>query len=174
MKIRALTDAEKGLIVGMHKAGTRSLNIAKQLSMPPTTIYTILQNFKRRGTVVSPKPPGRPRKFTERNLRHLERVLHVDRHVPLMEITNQMADVANVSCCNVRNAMNSLGYRNCVPAKKPFLIEKQKAGRLAFAKKHRHWTQEDWKKVIWTDESCFEVGKNSRQIRVWQKPLERY
>ena len=46
MKTRALTDAEKGLIVGMHKAGTRTVNIAKQLSMPPTTIYTVLQNFK--------------------------------------------------------------------------------------------------------------------------------
>jgi len=28
---------------------------------------------------------------------------------------------------------------------------------LVWAKEHRHWTEEDWKKVFWTDESKFEV-----------------
>jgi transposase len=174
MKTRALSDAEKGLVVGMHTAGMRGAHIAQELEMPPSTVYTVLQNFRLRGTVVSPKSPGRPRKLTNRNMRHLERVLHDDRRIPLMEITNQMADIAKVSCRTVRNALNDLGYRNRVAAKKPFLIKKHKVDRLAFAKQHRNWTEEDWKNIIWTDESCFEVGKNSRQIRVWRKPYERY
>jgi len=45
---------------------------------------------------------------------------------------------------------------------------------LAFAKKYRHWTESDWKNVIWTDESSFELGKTSQQIRVWRKAHEAY
>src|SRR4029434_2663294 len=32
-----------------------------------------------------------------------------------------------------------------------------KKKRLICAKEHRHWTEEDWKKVLWTDKSKFEV-----------------
>lgn len=174
MKTRALTDDEKGVVVGMHKAGMRGAHIAVDLKMPPSTVYTVLHNYRLRGSVVSPKSPGRPRKLTYRNMRHLERMLDDDRRLPLMEITNKMTDIAKVSCRTVRNALNDLGYRNRVAAKKPFLSEKHKAERLVFARQYRDWTLEDWKKVVWTDESCFEIGKNSRQIRVWRKSCERY
>jgi hypothetical protein len=33
---------------------------------------------------------------------------------------------------------------------------------------------EEWKNVIWTDEASFELGKNSRQVRVWRKCDEAY
>jgi transposase len=32
----------------------------------------------------------------------------------------------------------------------------------------------DWQKIIWSDESSFEVGKLSEKIRVWRKPTEKY
>ena len=28
--------------------------------------------------------------------------------------------------------------------------------------------------MIWTDEASFEIGKNSRQVKVWRRPYERY
>ena len=46
--------------------------------------------------------------------------------------------------------------------------------RLAFAQKYCRWSAEEWEQVIWTDESTFEVGKNSRQIHVWRTVNERY
>jgi hypothetical protein len=33
---------------------------------------------------------------------------------------------------------------------------------------------EDWKNVIWTDESTFELGRNSRQLKVWRRTEEEY
>jgi hypothetical protein len=45
---------------------------------------------------------------------------------------------------------------------------------LAFARQYRDWTAEDWKKVVWTDESSFEVGKTFRPIRVWRTKNEKY
>lgn len=174
MKTRALTDAEKGVVVGMHTGGMRGAQIARELKMSASTVYGVLGSYKKRGTVVSPKSPGRPRKLTRRNMSYLERLLDKDRRASLTEITNQMASIAKVSTRIVRNALQTLGYRNRVAAKKPFLNKKHKADRLAFARQYEKWTKEDWKKVIWTDESSFEIGRNSRQIRVWRKSHERY
>lgn len=42
-----------------------------------------------------------------------------------------------------------------VAAKKPFISKKNAEARLNFAKKYSDWTVEDWKRVLWTDESKF-------------------
>ena len=44
--------------------------------------------------------------------------------------------------------------------KKPFLRDDHRRRRLKFALQHQNWTFEEWKKVIWTDESTFEIGKS--------------
>ena len=43
---------------------------------------------------------------------------------------------------------------------------------MDFAKKYRNWSVEDWKKVIWSDESKFMLfGSDGRQY-CWKKPGE--
>ena len=55
------------------------------------------------------------------------------------------------------------------------ITDKQKADRLAFAKNCQAWSLSNWMfNVIWTDDSSFEVGKNSRQVKVWWQPYEHY
>ena len=53
-----------------------------------------------------------------------------------------------------------------VAKKKPYLRLANKRKRLRWAKEHRHWTEEDWKKVLWTDESKFEVFGSHRRTFV--------
>ena len=36
------------------------------------------------------------------------------------------------------------------------------------------WEVSDWMNVIWTSEASFEIGRNSRQVKVWHRPYERY
>ena len=33
---------------------------------------------------------------------------------------------------------------------------------------------DDWKNILWMDESSFEIGKNSRQVHVWRLTSEHY
>jgi hypothetical protein len=42
-------------------------------------------------------------------------------------------------------------------AKKPLLTQRMKDQRLAFAMQYRHWGIEEWKKVMFSDESHFEL-----------------
>jgi hypothetical protein len=38
-----------------------------------------------------------------------------------------------------------------IAAKKPYLKAVHRKARLAWAKEHRRWGKEDWKRIIWTD-----------------------
>ena len=107
-----------------------------------------------------------------RNKRTLGRILSQNRRLPLAAIREQMH--VKVSPTTLRKAMKSIGFCNRVAAKKPFLSKKHKADRLAFANEHKHWTTSNWRNVIWTDETSFEIGKRSRQVKVWRKSHERF
>lgn len=172
MKIRSLTTEEKGRIVGMHQAGVWGAQIGRELGLPKSTVHTVLKNFEKRGTVEGPKPTGRPPKLTERDKRSLGCLLGQDRRAPLSEITNQLATDANID--TVRKAAHELGFQSRAAAKKPFLNDRHLANRLAFAKKYKKWIVADWKRVIWTDESSFEIGKISRRVIVWRRASEKY
>ena len=55
-----------------------------------------------------------------------------------------------------------------------FFNERHKKLRLAFAKKHKYKTVEQWKLVIWSDESSFEIGGYSRETRVWRITSQKF
>jgi hypothetical protein len=50
----------------------------------------------------------------------------------------------------------------CIAAQKPLLTIKMKAKRIDFAKAYRHWTSEDWYKVMNSDESTFKCPRTTR------------
>lgn len=52
------------------------------------------------------------------------------------------------------------------PVKKQLLTEVMKKKRLSWAKKYKHWTKEDWRKVLFSDESHFLVqGVRVQHVR---------
>ena len=46
--------------------------------------------------------------------------------------------------------------------------------RLAWARDHVTWTQNDWAPVLFTDESRFCVDFTDRRAKVWRMPNERF
>ena len=59
-----------------------------------------------------------------------------------------------------------------VKKKKPLLSARHRQRRLAFALKHREWTVEDWKRVVWSDETKINrFGSDGRQW-VWKQKGE--
>ena len=54
-----------------------------------------------------------------------------------------------VSVETVRRVLRKHSFKAVVKNKKPFLSARHRQQRLAFALKHREWTVEDWKRVIW-------------------------
>jgi hypothetical protein len=57
--------------------------------------------------------------------------------------------------------------------KKPFISSNNQQKRLKWAKEHISWSAQEWKKVMWSDESPYVLRYNQRK-RVWRLPNERY
>ena len=172
MKTQCLSSEEQSQIIGMHKAGAKGVEIAAELGHPKTIVYTVIKRFGSHGTVEGPKSTSHPRKLSEHSCRIVTRALLTNRRQTLTDITNQFG--LDVSTWCIRNALHESGLYNRVAQKKPFLTNAHKRKRFEFAFAHRKWTSEEWEKVIWTNESTFEVGKTSRQIIVWRKSEEHY
>lgn len=156
--------------MGMRRAGMKPSAIACTLDMPRSTVSTVLTKWRLTGCVITQKSGHRPPLLSERAVRDLSRELQRDRRQPIAAIAQNFHVARNT----IRSYIHRLGFGNRIAPTKPYLHAHQKAARLQFANAHKHWSIEDWKKVIWTDESVFELGKNSRQIRVWRRVHERY
>ena len=55
----------------------------------------------------------------------------------------------------------------------PFISEKNRKTRLRFVRKHKNWNVNDWKKVLWLDESMFTL-QSKLPKRLWRLPSERF
>ena len=79
-----------------------------------------------------------------------------------------------MSRSTIQRALHDSGIFSQITVKIPFLTHRHMSQRFAFAQKYCGWTIKEWDGVVWTNESTFEVGKNSRQVHVWRNAYERY
>jgi transposase len=167
-----LSDEEKALIVDMHLGGKTQAQVAKEYGISRNSVTTLVKAYRTRGTVARPKNAGRPPKLSERDVRNLVRESKHNRRATLQDITNTLPD--KVCQATVRKALRPAGIFSRIARKKPNLDAAHIQKRLQFARKYKGWTREDWSRVVWTDESSFEIGENFRQIRVWRTADEPY
>ena len=64
--------------------------------------------------------------------------------------------------------------RKTKPTRKPGLTAQMKKDRLEFCLRHEDWTLEDWKNVIWTDETSIILGYCLGGYHIWRTPEERF
>ena len=53
-------------------------------------------------------------------------------------------------------------------------MEKHQKRRLEWAKAHQHWTTNDWKAVVFSDESKFNLFGSDGRRWCWRKPGEQF
>jgi transposase len=70
----------------------------------------------------------------------------------------------NVSEAQVRRALQKEGYARRSARLKPPISEANRIARLAWARAHVHWSEEEWGKILWTDETWVTGG---RHTKVW-------
>ena len=69
----------------------------------------------------------------------------------------------------VRNSQKKNDFKAVIKAKKPLLTAAHRKHRLYIAEKYRNYTVEDWKRVIWLDETKINrFGFDGHQY-VWKK-----
>ena len=148
----------RAVIIALHKKGFTGKDIAASKIAPKSTIYQIIKNFKESCSIVVKKPPGHPRKSSKRQDRLQKLIQLWDRGTTSTELAQewQQAGVSE-SARTVRQRLLEDDLVSRRAAKKPLLSRKNIRDRLIFCKRYRDWTAEDWGKVIFSDESPFQL-----------------
>ena len=72
----------------------------------------------------------------------------------------------------ISNVLRESGYVARKIMHKPLLSKDHMKKRLEWAKKYKDWTEVDWEKVLFTDETKIELRPYIRGGRVWKKAGE--
>jgi hypothetical protein len=133
-----------------------------------------LGNLKKRNTPLNKPRSGRPPKLSDRHKRQI--VFHItwnheSRRLSVMSILRNLQ--LDVHPDTLKLALKDLGYNHRIARRRPFLKKLDRKRRLQFARRHAHFTVEDWKAFIWTDEMSVKIGmERSTQDWVWRKTDE--
>lgn len=119
---------------------------------------------------------GCPRATSSRTDRLIIRNLKTNRFISPHEMTQNLRDtnLIDLSDRTIKNRAEEIGLHHRIRRKRPELSKQQIQDRLKWAIDHQGWTMEDWKKVLWTDESKVCALTNSARQYVWRFEGEEY
>ena len=85
----------------------------------------------------------------------------------------QSSSSRHISTSTVQRRLHESGLYGQIAAKKTLLRKSNKQKRFVWAKKHKEWTLDQWKSVLWSDESKFEIFGSTRRVFVQRRKGER-
>ena len=74
----------------------------------------------------------------------------------------------------IRNRLHARNLRARCPVVRQPLTRQHRIARRQWALVHRRWTRAEWRMVMFSDESRYNLDHHVGRIRVWRRPSERY
>lgn len=175
---RMLSLERKHLIVRLRGEKKSLLEISQRAGCSLATVGRVLRRSKVPNGIALKPIPGRKRSTTAREDRQLLRLYYKDRTANATALKMRWRLLApqfgtvhtrTVTTQTVRNRLRSFGLKNYVKRKKAPLNARQRNLRVDFCLRHKDWTTEDWRKVIFSDECNVEAGPSGGCRTVWRK-----
>lgn len=121
---------------------------------------------------------GRPPKRTSSIIETVIAAVRTDRYgreksCDLLAYEMQQRGIP-ISGSTVWRILKVAGFRKTKPTIKPGLSQAMKDARLDWCLQHQHWTIDDWKRVIFSDETSVVLGHRRGGYRVWRQADERH
>uniref|UniRef100_A0A8R1E5W2 HTH_Tnp_Tc3_2 domain-containing protein n=1 Tax=Caenorhabditis japonica TaxID=281687 RepID=A0A8R1E5W2_CAEJA len=153
-----LTDIKKAILRG-HEQGQTNKDLARQFQLSLPGIYAIIRRCKAQKSCTGPKSTGRPKQSSRSMDRNILRAAREDPRRTSTDI--QMVVTSPVepapSRRTIKRRLQANGLHGRRPVRKPFISEKNKRARVAWARAHLNWGRAEWAKHIWSDESKFNM-----------------
>jgi len=167
-----LTSEQRTQAILLIKQNFSSREIAAKVGCKShTTILRLKEKYEETGKTENKPGSGRPRKLNERDDRTLIRRLMTNECSNAVQLQKSLKISDNIEVCTntVRRALKRNGLVARVKRKKPLLSKKHRAKRLKFAKSYKDWTVDEWNKIVWSDESKFQIFGSDGREYCWKK-----
>ncbi|KAG0750781.1 hypothetical protein G6F17_013446 [Rhizopus arrhizus] len=76
----------------------------------------------------------------------------------------------NISYSGTIKVIKSMNFHAKIKVKKPLLTKVQKTRRLAWAEEHKNWTSDDWRRMVFSEETKVNVYGSDGCKYFWSRP----
>ena len=162
-------------IIKLNQAGNSQRKIARDLSISRTTVQSIIKKFKNTGSVENIGLRGRKPRWTIRDTNLLLRLVKSKRKITFKKLCSEFnhSRTQKFSQTSIRSYLRRTGFRRRMLKKNILIRPANRKKRLNFCKEKRDWTIEDWKNVVFSDETMVVIG-NDRKIHIWRSSDENH
>ncbi len=155
-------------IVFLLKEGRSSRSVASKVGVS----HTLVQQLRRKYVRSAPPKAGRKRLISDSDADYIVHLVKVKKYQTAVDVQQRLKHTSNFTGCveTVRRALKRVGFRARVKRRKPYLSPNHRRRRMRFARKYQHWDLDDWRKVIFSDETkiCM-YGSDGRQYCLRQR-----
>lgn len=165
------------IAVTLRKEGYSFRQIAAKMGGGVTAsgVLKVCKRYSETGSPKTKRGKGRKVKTSPATDRWIVRMALKDRKITAACIKkNLIGSGVMISIHTIRRRLVRAGLFARRPTKKPFLSLEQRMKRVHWAKQYQHWTVEDWKQVIWSDETRISLFGSDGKTYVRRRPGEAY
>lgn len=150
--------------------GLSQRQIAKQLGISRCAVQRNINRYALTQSVADLPKTGRPKKFSPKLERFIMMKCKLNPFINIQQIKNQIMDMETISSSTIHRILKRHGLRTSRAVFKKYLTKKHIKKRLDFVRHYSSFQIEDWKKVIFSDESTIKL--NDRRVYYVRRPLK--
>lgn len=184
--------ATRAFVVALKSSGGKTTpEVAEATGLPLRTVNHIYARAIQRGFDPNHRPivikdeylrdaprSGRPSRQSTEAVQNTVSLVRVDRYGREKTCADIAGDLSlrgfEVSATTVWRILRTAGFKKTKPTRKPGLTKKMREERLRWCLDHQYWTLEDWKNVIWSDETSVILLHRRGAYRVWRTKDEAF
>ena len=165
------SDLQVGIGLGLQLSGLSDIKAAeiftKNKHLPSASYKTLKRwytEWSSDGDFSRKAKSGRPRKLTKSEEHHLILQAKRNKFTTIQElIVDSDLDICHDTCVKI---LRENGLFSCRVKLKQYISPLNRTQRREWYTKYGHWTVQQWKNVIFSDESAFLIQKAANQLRV--------
>jgi len=162
-----LTTWEGAAIVILHKIGWLQRDIAHRLHCSPQTVSMWVRRWEECHSLHDKERSGRPRCADETTDVSIEDYAEEKRFTTPREIKNELE--LDCSSRTIRRRLDEVDLHGRVLKEEHAFTHEHIRNRIAFADGYSRWTEDDWSRVMFSDETHFYLGQHGQEYA--QRPV---
>ncbi|GFV61314.1 transposable element Tcb2 transposase [Trichonephila clavipes] len=168
---RHLDAFTQGRIIGKLEEGRSVTNVAAELGIAHSIVSRLWRQFQTTGTAIRGFSSGRPRRTTPADDRYIVLQARRNRRQTAGEIARHTTQATGrpILRFTVARRLHGGGLFARCPVRCVPLTPAHRRRRSLWCREYRNWRDNEWGRVLFTDESRFSLSSDSHRILIWRE-----
>ncbi|GFW47694.1 transposable element Tcb2 transposase [Trichonephila clavipes] len=158
-------------IIGKLEEGCSVTSVAAEIGIAHSIVSRLWRQFQTTGTAIRGYSSGRPRGTTPADDRYIVLQARRNRRQTAGEIARHTTQATGrpISRFTVARRLHGGGLFARRPVRGVPLTPAHRRRRSLWCREHRNWRDNEWGRVLFTDESRFSLSSDSHRILIWSE-----